>query len=122
MNTGTAGIYIYVDGIQKALTKSRTKNENYGSITIQSTLKLAEDAKVEIRFEGQIRPRHDCFQARSKARLLPYFLEAIEIRFLDSEKYRKRHCSLLPIASKRKRFQDFLNIDGSRPLPTNFEG
>ena len=52
LNTGTAMIYIFVDGIEKVLT--RRKYDNYGSITIQSTLKLAEDAKVEIRFSGQL--------------------------------------------------------------------
>ena len=70
MNTGTAGIYIYVDGIQKALTKSRTKNENYGSITIQSTLKLAEDAKVEIRFEGQIDSSNDALRTYFEGRFI----------------------------------------------------
>ena len=70
MDRGLSGIYIYVDGIRKAFSRSQMKNEYFGSITIQSTLKLAEDAKVEIRFDAHLAASNDALRTYFEGRFI----------------------------------------------------
>ena len=67
---GIAAISVYVNGSNTAISKNCLNNDNWGSITVQTTLKIDEDDNVDIRLLGKFASTHDIVRTYFEGRLI----------------------------------------------------
>ena len=69
-NTGDASIFVHVNGRPKLQSRNYTKSNDFGFVTIQTTLKIAEDDKVEVRFNGKLSDANNTMKTHFEGRLI----------------------------------------------------
>ena len=68
--SGVATVFVYLNGLQKFYRRSNSTAGAWGNVSIQTTLKVAQGDKVEVRFNGRLAGAQDANKTQFEGRLL----------------------------------------------------